>query len=203
MRRLSSEDTLVLATHNPGKVREISELLRAYVSDIVSAGSLNLPEPEETGQTFEDNAVLKAKAAAKASGHVALADDSGLSVTALNGEPGIYSARWAGPNKDFTLAMKEVQERLGNAEDRSAAFICVLALAWPDGHTETFEGRINGTLVFPPRGEKGFGYDPIFVPEGFDQTFAEMEPAQKHKMSHRARAFESLIKSNIFKEKGD
>lgn len=187
------ENDLVIATHNPGKAREISELLKPYVQTFHTAGELNLPEPEETGATFIDNAVLKAKAAAVGSGKVALADDSGLSVTALNGEPGIYSARWGGPDKDFNLAMRKVHEKLGDAKDRSAAFICVLALAWPDGHSEVFEGRIEGHLIWPPRGDKGFGYDPFFIADGYDITFAEMEPSEKHSMSHRAKAFAKLV----------
>lgn len=180
---------LVVASHNKGKVREIADLLKAFDFDVVSAGDLNLPEPEETGSTFAENALLKAHAAAKASGFAALADDSGLCVNALNGEPGIYSARWAGPTKDFSIAMKEVEDRLGDAPDRSAYFICVLALAWPDGRAEIFEGRVDGTLTFPARGEKGFGYDPIFVPDSFENTFAEMEPESKKAISHRAKAF--------------
>ena len=183
----------MIATHNPGKVVEISALLGPYAETFYSAGELGLPEPVEDALTFKGNAEIKALAAAKGSGKVALADDSGLAVTALNGEPGIYSARWAGPEKDFTLAMKAVEEKLGNAQDRSAAFICALSIAWPDGHVETFEGRIDGHLEFPPRGEKGFGYDPIFVPEGHAKSFAEMEPADKHAMSHRARAFSQLV----------
>jgi XTP/dITP diphosphohydrolase len=193
MRALQPGEKLVVATHNAGKVREIGDLLKVLNLEVVSAGDLGLPEPEETGTTFEANAILKAKAAADASGLPALADDSGLSVNALNGEPGIYSARWGGPSKNFNLAMKLVHEKLGDAKDRSAAFICVLALAWPDGHVETFPGRVDGDLVWPPRGEKGFGYDPIFVAKGYDMTFAEMDPAEKHKISHRARAFAKLM----------
>ncbi|MCB1562845.1 MAG: RdgB/HAM1 family non-canonical purine NTP pyrophosphatase [Alphaproteobacteria bacterium] len=186
---------LVIATHNPGKAREIDALLGPYVRRVYTAGELGLPEPEETGASFAENAVLKAKAAAEASGKPALADDSGLSVSALGGDPGIYSARWAGPEKDFSLAMGKVEAALKEvgAKDHSAAFICVLALAFPDGRVETFEGRIEGALTFPPRGEKGFGYDPIFVPDEYDITFAQMEPAQKHAMSHRARAFEKFL----------
>ncbi len=183
---------LVLATHNPGKVREIADLLGSYVGKIYSAGELGLSEPEETGSTFEANAILKAKAAAQESGYVALADDSGLAVNALGGQPGIYSARWAGPEKDFQAAMQKVQDELDDSEDRSAAFICVLALALPDGHVETFEGRVEGTLTWPPRGDKGFGYDPIFVPNGYDITFGEMDPTEKHKISHRADAFQKF-----------
>lgn len=197
MTRRFTENELVIASHNTGKLAEIEALLKPYISKFYGAGELNLPEPEETGKTFRENAVLKAKAAALASGKAALADDSGLAVNALDGAPGIYSARWAGPKKDFKAAMQKIQDELGGAEDRSAAFVCVLALAWPDGHVETFEGCVEGTLIWPPRGEKGFGYDPVFVPEGYNKTFAEMEGAEKQKISHRARAFEKLVK-NVF-----
>ena len=184
---------LVVATHNPGKARELAEILEGRF-ELVAAGSLGLPEPEETESTFVGNALLKARAAADASGLIALADDSGLSVTALGGAPGIYSARWAGPTKDFDLAMANVQARLeeAGADDFSAWFTSSLAVAWPDGPAVVVEGRIDGTLTFPPRGDKGFGYDPIFVPEGFAQTFGEMEPAAKDGLSHRARAFVKL-----------
>ncbi len=194
MRQFSEKD-LVIATHNPGKAREISDLLRDYVAEFYTAGELDLPEPEETGLTFKANAELKALAAAQGSGKVALADDSGLAVNALNGDPGIYSARWGGPDKDFDLAMRKVEETLGDHEDRSAAFICALSLAWPDGHVESVEGRVEGNLVFPGRGDKGFGYDPIFVPHGHDVTFAQMEPQEKHAISHRADAFKQLVES--------
>lgn len=193
MRKFQDKE-LVIATHNPGKCREIVELLRPYVGKFYTAGELNLPEPEETGSSFVANAVLKAKAAALASGKVSLADDSGVVVSALQGAPGIYSARWAGPEKDFGKAMAEVNRLVGDNPDRAAAFICVLALAWPDGHVETFEGRIDGTLAWPPRGEKGFGYDPIFVPEGETKTYGEIEPHEKHATSHRARAFGKLVR---------
>lgn len=184
---------LVIASHNPGKVREIAELVRPYGVDVVSAGELGLPEPEETGTTFMENARLKALAAATAAGLPALADDSGLAVHALDGAPGIYSARWAGPGKDFRAAMERVERELAGAEDRSAHFVCVLALAWPDGHVEAFEGTVHGRLVWPPRGERGFGYDPVFVPDGHDLTFGEMDPERKHAMSHRADAFRKLV----------
>ena len=184
--------TLVIASHNKGKVREIAELLGPYAATFVSAGELGLPEPEETGTSFVANAELKALAAAKA-GHVALADDSGLVVPALNGDPGIYSARWAGPAKDFRMAMGKVEDGLKGQADRSAYFVCALSLAWPDGHVETVEGRCTGTLVWPPRGEHGFGYDPIFQPDGHGITFGEMDPARKHEMSHRADAFRQLV----------
>ncbi|MBV9063577.1 MAG: RdgB/HAM1 family non-canonical purine NTP pyrophosphatase [Alphaproteobacteria bacterium] len=192
---VSAGDIIILATHNVGKVREIGQLLATYRIIVKSAGELGLPEPEETGATFAENAVLKARAAAQASGRMALADDSGLAVAALDGAPGIYSARWAGPDKDFLIGMARVERELKNRKttDRSAKFVCALALASPDGRAEVFEGEVRGTLEFPPRGDKGFGYDPIFVPDAFTQTFGEMEPAQKHSMSHRARAFERLV----------
>ena len=193
MARIFSGGRLVLATHNTGKVREINDLLAPFAVDVVSAGALNLPEPEETETTFIGNAKLKALAAATASGCPALSDDSGLSVTALNGVPGIYSARWAGPTKDFAMAMKKVEQELAGKADRSAKFVCALALCWPDGHCDSFEGEVHGTLTFPPRGDKGFGYDPIFVPQGHTTTFAEMDPAAKHAMSHRADAFAQLV----------
>jgi len=191
--RLIKGMRLVAATHNPGKAREIAALLDGNY-EIVTAGELNLPEPDETETTFVGNAVLKARAAAQASGEVSLADDSGLSVAALDGAPGIFSARWAGPDKDFAAAMAKVESRLEDidARDRTAWFISALAVAWPDGACVVVEGRIDGTLTFPPRGDRGFGYDPIFIPEGGDQTFGEMDPAAKDAMSHRARAFEKL-----------
>lgn len=184
---------LVIASHNAGKVAEIADLLAGRGVAVVSAGELGLPEPEETGETFADNARLKALAAAQGSGLPALADDSGLCVHGLDDAPGIYSARWAGPGKDFSHAMERVRVALGDNADRSAHFICVLALAWPDGHCDVLEGRVDGVLTFPPRGDKGFGYDPIFVPVGDARTFAEMDPAEKHGMSHRARAFRKLL----------
>ncbi len=193
MARRLEQGRLVIASHNAGKLREIAELVEPFGVDAVSAGSLGLPEPEETGTTFLANAELKARASAAGAGLPALADDSGLAVPALDGAPGIYSARWAGPERDFALAMTRVQEELGDSADRSAYFVCALALAWPDGHCETFEGRVDGSLVWPPRGARGFGYDPIFLPEGEQITFGEMEPARKHAMSHRARAFELLV----------
>jgi len=195
MARKFTGETLVVASHNPGKVVEINDLLSRFSVEAVSAASLDLDEPEETGTTFAENAELKAREASMASGLPALADDSGLVVPALGGQPGIYSARWAGPEKDFRAAMEKVEAAVqaANTEDRSAYFVCVLALAWPDGHIETFEGRVHGSLVWPPRGERGFGYDPVFVPEGFDMTFGEMEPQRKHDMSHRAHAFAQLV----------
>lgn len=193
-RRFTAFD-LVIASHNPGKVREIGELLRPFQVAVMSAGDLGLPEPEETEATFVGNAILKAKASALGANKPALADDSGLAVTALHGAPGIYSARWAGPTKDFSVAMARVQKEMGDAVDRTAHFVCALALAWPDGHVETFEGRVDGSLVFPARGDKGFGYDPVFVPDGYDITFAEMDPQKKHAMSHRADAFRQLVET--------
>ncbi len=184
---------LVVATHNPGKARELAEILEGRFV-LVAAGELGLPEPEETETSFVGNALLKARAAADASGLIALADDSGLSVTALGGAPGIYSARWAGPEKDFDLAMRNVEARLEEAAatDLSAWFTCALAVAWPAGPAVVVEGRIDGTLTFPPRGDLGFGYDPIFVPGGHSQTFGEMAALTKDGMSHRARAFVKL-----------
>ncbi|NNE42288.1 MAG: RdgB/HAM1 family non-canonical purine NTP pyrophosphatase [Marinicaulis sp.] len=186
---------LVVASHNNGKVREINELLRPFGIFPVTAKELSLDEPEETGKTFAKNAEIKAIAAAKASNLPTLADDSGLCVEALGGAPGIYSARWAGPDKQFTVAMARIKDELerSDASDAAAYFCCVLCIAWPDRHAEFFEGRVDGSLVFPPRGEKGFGYDPIFVPDGYDKTFAEFDPADKQKISHRANAFRKLI----------
>lgn len=201
MARRFDQNKLVIASHNAGKVCEIGALLEPFNVEVVSAGTFGLDEPEETGETFVDNALLKAHAAAKASGLPALADDSGLSVWALSGAPGIYSARWAGPDKDFNVAMNKVEELMRGAEDRTAAFICALALAWPDGHADVFEGSVSGEITWPPRGDKGFGYDPIFVAEGETQTFAEIEPARKHVMSHRADAFNQLVAA-CFAEQG-
>jgi len=191
MPRRFSESRLVVASHNPGKVEEIADLVAPFGVETVSAGRLALPEPEETGDSFEANAALKAHASAAASGLPALADDSGLVVPALDGAPGIYSARWAGPGKDFGMAMARVESELAD-RDRSAVFVAVLALAWPDGHAELFRGEAPGRLVWPPRGDRGFGYDPMFVPVGGTLTFGEMEPADKHRISHRARAFAAL-----------
>ncbi len=193
MARRLRKGRLVIASHNAGKLREIAELVAPFGVDAVTAGSLGLPEPEETGTTFKANAELKALAAAEGAGLPALADDSGLVVLALSDAPGLHSARWAGPERDFARAMACVEEELDGSEDRSAFFLCALALAWPDGHRESFEGRVDGTLVWPPRGDRGFGYDPIFLPEGETLTFGEMEPARKHAMSHRARAFAKLV----------
>jgi len=192
MARRFTGDRLVIASHNQGKVEEISALLAPFAIHAVSAGALGIAEPEETGDSFEANAALKAKAAAGASGLPAIADDSGLVVLALGGAPGIYSARWAGPDKDFRIAMQRVHRELAD-RDRSARFVAALALVWPDGDTEIFRGEVAGKLVWPPRGDRGFGYDPIFVPDGGAATFGEIEPAEKHKISHRARAFAKLV----------
>jgi XTP/dITP diphosphohydrolase len=182
---------LVIASHNPGKVEEIAALLAPFAVECVAAAALGIAEPEETGDSFEANAALKARAAAQASGLPALADDSGLVVPALGGAPGIYSARWAGPSGDFRAAMARVHREIGD-KDREAMFVAVLALAWPHGDTELFRGEVEGTLVWPPRGGRGFGYDPLFVPRGGTLTFGELEPAEKHRISHRAHAFAKL-----------
>lgn len=188
-------DRLIIASHNAGKVREIRDLLTPLGISVTSAAELGLDDPEETGDTFEANAALKARAAASAGGLPALSDDSGLCVNALGGEPGIYSARWAGEPRDFGKAMEKVEAAWAEtgSPDRSAFFVCVLALARPDGAVETYRGDVHGALTWPPRGEKGFGYDPVFVPEGHDRTFGEMDPHAKHAMSHRARAFEKFL----------
>jgi len=190
---LAPGTTLVAATHNPGKAKELIALLDGRF-EILSAGSLNIPEPDETESTFVGNALLKARHAAELSGRIAIADDSGLSVTALDGAPGIFSARWAGPSKDFAEAMAKVEERLieTGSDDRSAWFTSALAVAWPDGPSVVVEGIVRGDLTFPGCGARGFGYDPIFVPAGYDQTFGEMDPAQKDALSHRAVAFAKL-----------
>lgn len=194
-RILKPGERLVVASHNPGKVREITDLLAPCGVEIVSAADLDLPEPVEDGKTFTANAELKARAAADASGLPAIADDSGLEVDALESAPGIYSARWAGPGKDFSFAMLRVQNALEQAGaltpgTRRANFTCVLALAWPGGGCDTFEGKVFGSLVWPTKGERGFGYDPMFLPEGGTQTFGQMDPEAKHAISHRAKAFE-------------
>jgi len=201
MRKIS-EKKIVIATHNNGKLREFQELLLPYGVEIASAAQLGLVEPEETGSTFAENALIKAWAAAKAANCVALADDSGLCVNALEGKPGIYSARWAGEGKDFSLAMKRVHEELGGVQDRSAYFTCVLALAWPDGHSEIIEGRCEGEIVWPPRGDKGMGYDPVFVPAGEVRTFAEMGSEEKNARSHRGKALREFI-DKFFHEAGN
>jgi XTP/dITP diphosphohydrolase len=202
MRKLGSE-RLVIATHNAGKLKEIAALLAPYGLECVSAGSLGLLEPAETGKTFAENALIKARAAAEASQLPALADDSGLSVTALNGRPGVYTADWAErqwfegeAGRDWYMAMGKIEGLLcaqGPETDRSAWFSCVLALAWPDGASAVYKGRVNGALTWPPRGLLGFGYDPVFVPHGGIQTFAELDPQEKHRISHRADAFAKLV----------
>lgn len=198
MRRLQKGMRLVVASHNPGKLREIADLVEPYGLEVVSASSLGLPEPEETETTFAGNARLKAVAAAEGSGLPALSDDSGLEVEALGGRPGVYSARWAGPDKDFDVAMKRVADELEAAgawsEDGPRAnFTCALCLAWPDGEAHIFEGKVFGRLVYPPRGTKGFGYDPMFLPDGENLTFGEMDTLKKHAISHRARAFALFV----------
>ena len=199
MIRIRRGDRLVVASHNPGKVKEIKELIAPFGIDAIGAAALGLPEPEETGTSFAENAKLKAEAAMGGSGLPALADDSGLCVAALDGAPGIYSARWAGPNKDFRIAMQRVEAELRDKDTRDARafFVCALALAAPGADTELFEGRVYGSLTFPPRGDKGFGYDPIFLPEGYRFTFGEMDPAAKHAISHRARAFAKFVAAAI------
>ena len=198
---------LVIATHNPGKLAEMRELLAPYGVDAISAGELNLPEPEETGMSFRDNARIKAQSAAAATGLPAFADDSGLAVDALGGAPGIYSARWAGPDKNFRRAMETIEHKLRDAgattpDRRTAQFISALCVAWPDRHVEEFEARVDGTLVWPPRGDRGFGYDPMFLPDGHARTFGEMPSEEKHGLpsrgrglSHRARAFVKLAEA--------
>lgn len=198
---------LVIATHNAGKLREIQALLAPYGVECLSAGALGLPEPAETGTTFAENALIKARAAAQASGIPALADDSGLCVAALGGRPGVYTADWAErqwfegkAGRDWYMAMGKVEGLLceqGPDTDRSCWFACVLALAWPDGTTAVYEGRANGTLTWPPRGALGFGYDPVFVPQGMSQTFAEIDPTEKHRISHRAAAFAKLVEGQF------
>jgi XTP/dITP diphosphohydrolase len=194
-RRLPPGTRIVIATHNPGKLREIAALLAPHGVEATSAGDLGLPEPEEDAPDFAGNARIKALAAATATGLPALADDSGFCVAALGGAPGVYSARWAGPGKDFAPAMARVNTEIGASEDRRGWFIAALCLAWPDGHTETFLGRIDGTAIWPPRGANGFGYDPMFVPAGTTQSFGEMDPDAKHAISHRARAFTQLLRA--------
>ena len=204
-RRLTGR--VVIATHNPGKLKEMQALLAAYGVDAISAADLELPEPDETGNSFTENAWIKARAAASVAKLPALADDSGLSVEVLGGEPGIHSARWAGKDKDFARAMRLVEEKLAAKgakmpDQRRAVFVAALCLAWPDGNNEFFEGRVEGTLVWPPRGKQGFGYDPMFLPDGFDKTFGEMSAEEKHGLpprghglSHRARAFMKLAEA--------
>lgn len=195
MARKFTEKKLVIASHNKGKVSELAEMMKPYHVDVISAAKLNLDEPEENGTTFIENAVIKAVAAVKASGMPALADDSGLVVHALNGEPGIHTARWAGADKDFPMAMKLVEDKLKGKKDRTAHFVCAIALAWSDGHVETFEGRVYGEMTWPMAGDKGFGFDPVFIPKGHTVTFGEMNPKIKHEISHRAQAINMLVKA--------
>ena len=193
--RQLTEGRLVIASHTAGKVVEFADLFKPWKIACISAGELALPEPDETGTTFNENATLKARAAASASQLPALADDSGLAVSALDGSPGIHSARWAGPKRNFGSAMERIEHALNDSEDRTATFIAALVLAWPDGWLEVFEGHVDGTLVWPPRGTNGFGYDPIFVAEGKQETFGELHAGVKHACSHRARAFTALAAS--------
>ena len=186
---------LVIASHNAGKVREIGELLAPYQVEVISAKDLNLPEPDETGTTFAENAELKARAAAQGANLPALADDSGLVVDGLNGDPGIYSARWAGPDKDFDMAMQRILDGLKDQDNRNARFVCALSLAWPDGRIQTFLGKVEGTISQALAGDRGFGYDPIFVPNGHQVTFAQMDGPAKNAISHRSDAFNQLVKA--------
>jgi XTP/dITP diphosphohydrolase len=197
-RKLERGSRLVLASHNPGKLAELIDLLRPHDISVVCAGSLGLPEPEEDAPDFVGNARIKALATAREGGLVALADDSGFCVAALNGAPGVHSARWAGAAKDFDAAMQRVNRAVADAPDRRAWFVSALCLAWPDGQTETFVGRVDGQMTWPPRGTKGFGYDPMFIPSGAAATFGEMDKADKHALSHRARAFAQLMRSCLF-----
>jgi XTP/dITP diphosphohydrolase len=209
-RKLAPGDVLVVASHNPGKAREIRELVAPFGLVIRGAGELGLPEPEETGSTFEENARIKSLAAATASGLPALSDDSGVVVDALGGDPGIYAARWAGPSKDFDLAMRKVEDGLQAAgattpDKRKGRFVAVLSLAWPDGTTREWRGEVEGVMIWPPRGDQGFGYDPMFLPDGYDRTFGEMSAEEKHgwkpgqgdALSHRARAFAKFARDEL------
>ena len=200
LEKIRPSNKLIIASHNQGKVNEIGDLLGPLGLELFSAANLDLPEPEETAGTFSGNARLKAEAAAFSTGLPAFADDSGLVVDALNGNPGIFSARWAGDNKDFAMAMAKINSALFKIDlenkvraSRSASFFCALALAWPDNTTEIFEGSISGALCWPPRGENGFGYDPMFIPSGYDETFGEFDPKVKHSISHRAKAFAKFL----------
>ncbi|MEG6508217.1 RdgB/HAM1 family non-canonical purine NTP pyrophosphatase [Methyloligella sp. 2.7D] len=194
---LHAGDRVVVASHNIGKVWEMAELLAPYGIETLAAAELNLPEPEETGTSFIENAALKAVAAAEGAGLPALADDSGLEVAAIGGDPGLFSARWGGPKRDFGLAMEKVHQAMleSGSADKTCNFTCALALAWPDGTVRTFEGKVFGTYVWPPRGENGFGYDPVFLPDGQAETFGEMDQDEKHAMSHRAVAFAAMMKA--------
>jgi XTP/dITP diphosphohydrolase len=197
-RRLDRGARLVLASHNPGKLEELADLLRPHGISVIAAASIGLPEPEEDAPDFAGNARIKAVAAAGTSGLPALADDSGFCVAALHGAPGIHSARWAGPAKDFDAAMKRVNREAAGGPDRRAWFVAALCIAWPDGHTETFVGRVDGQMTWPPRGTNGFGYDPMFIPAGAAATFGEMDAAEKRTLSHRARAFAQMMRSCLF-----
>lgn len=195
MARQFIEEKLVLASHNKGKLHELAKMMKPYHVNVVSSAELGLSEPEEDGKTFIENAVIKAATAMKESGMPALADDSGLAVHALNGEPGIHTARWAGADKDFPMAMKLVEDKLKGKEDRTAHFVCAIALAWTDGHVETFEGRVYGEMTWPMTGNKGFGFDPVFVPDGHTVTFGVLDPEIKHAISHRAQAINMLVEA--------
>ena len=192
---------IVIASHNKGKITEFSDLFKDYKLKLFSSADYNIEEPEENGSSFADNALIKAKATMLGSGKISISDDSGLCIDCLNGEPGIYSARWAGPNKDFSVAMEKVNEKLFEMDSKNtnAHFFCALAVVWPNGEYKLYEGAVHGNLRFPPRGNLGFGYDPIFIPKGFDISFGEMEPLKKHSMSHRAIAFNKL-KSELLDE---
>ncbi len=196
-RVLTPGASLVVATHNPGKLREIATLLAPFGINARSAGELGLPEPEEDAADFVGNARIKARAASRASQRPALADDSGFCVAGLGGSPGVLSARWAGKEKDFTAAMKRVQRELGDSTDRRAWFVSVLSLAWPDGHVDSFMGRVDGAAIWPPRGDLGFGYDPMFIPRGETRTYGEMSPQEKDQNSHRARAFQQFSSASL------
>lgn len=214
MARYFKEKKLLIASNNAGKVAEIKELLKKFKVEVISAAEFDHPEPEETGNSFEENAKIKSEYYCNKTGIPSLSDDSGLEVESLHGSPGIYSARWAGKEKDFSAAIQKVKEsiedigygpeEMGDKHDlMKANFTCALALSWPDGHTEVFEGKVFGHLTFPPRGDKGFGYDPIFVPDSHKQTFAEMDPEEKHAISHRAKAFNKLVKGCFTKGEDD
>ena len=196
MKKKIDNEKIIIASHNEGKVSEIKDLLKNYNLNIISSSELGIDEPEENGSSFEENALIKSSTTSKLSKTISISDDSGLCVNSLNGDPGIYSARWAGPDKDFLYAANEINKSLieKKSKDLSAYFICVLAVSWPDGDYKTFKGRVDGTLTFPPRGNNGFGYDPIFIPKGYESTFGEMEPKYKHSISHRNKAFELLSK---------
>ena len=202
MKKKIDNEKIIIASHNEGKVSEIKDLLKNYNLNIISSSELGIDEPEENGSSFEENALIKSSTTSKLSKTVSISDDSGLCVNSLNGDPGIYSARWAGPDKDFLYAANEINKSLIEKEskDLSAYFICVLAVSWPDGDYKTFKGRVDGTLTFPPRGNNGFGYDPIFIPKGHEKTFGEMEAKYKHSISHRNKAFELFSKELLIEK---